>query len=301
MKTKINKPAIIQIVIHSVITTLLDTSSGKTDVPVKIGKYDLVSPIIKKQGSIENFKIGVYESEGKKYFGKTWVGARKNLSYYTLLNEYRVCRLLSKKLRKLNSRLRIPCPMYIKEKENTLSVIFEYVDAVDISDRSVENQMRIYEEILGDLRTVSQSLSESEKQVFTKRGIVFYLLSLPFLFFLSLKSNPTLIRHTIKAMYKTLSSLTHDDQLIITHRDLHPQNVKMKAKHIYLLDCEDMTLTLQGFDLADISIWFQNQSKSRTISVNLDHPSIKFFENYISIHRSSNKYHDDRYKNYLRR
>jgi len=299
MRKPIKKLSMFQIIFFSLKAALFHNNNSISGVPVKIGPYTLIKPLT-KVGTIANFQIGIYEKNGKKFFGKTWNKKSKDLSYYTLLNEFRVCEILRQKLDDLQSEVRVPKPVFLYQQDNSLSVLFEYIGYKDISTLPVEKQADIYQRALIELERASKHLSESEKTVFTKRTMLFYLLSLPFHIMLAAVKNPTLIRPLLRACRKLFRLVRIKNDLVLSHRDLRGPNIKIGNNKIYLLDSEDMTLTVNGFDVADVNILLRNQSKKKQVSVTLPGSNYAFFMQYIAIQRSSNLLHDDRYKNYLR-
>jgi len=298
MKKLIKKPSFFQIVFQSIRVSLFHNIKESVAIPEKIGAYKL-KKVLKKQGNLANFHIGIYEKNGKKYFGKIWSKKEKDLSYFTLLNEYRVCLFLYKKLKRINCTLRVPQPVYIHETNNMLGVMFEYLTYPDISHLPPSKQAEIFKTVLHDLRTVSNSLTKEERQMFAKRSVIFYLISLPFHMLLSLKTRPKFFKYIFKAFIKLVVSIRTNNEFVLSHRDLRAPNVKLGKRFIYLLDSEDMTLTMNGYDLADVNILLGNQSKTKKVKIAMENKNQDFFANYISIQRSSNLLQDNRYINYL--
>lgn len=300
-QTKIRKPSILEIVIGGLITSMKPNQTKRIIIPDKVGEYSLISRVIKKY-QVNNFGIGIYGYKGKKFFVKTWCGSLRDISYYSLINEYLVNRLMYEKLLSLKSEIKVPKLIDCIQSKNSVSVVFEYVKGNDISSLPFKKQKVFYGKIIGAFDKVTKDLTESERKQFTKRHFGFYLLSLPYLALVTIYTNPKLIGSVFKALRTCLGSaiFVSSSKLSIAHRDLLPEHIKISRDGIYVLDCENLVLTIPGYDLSDLTIraykFLRNASFLRRNNSN----QYKFLESYISIHRAAGKV-ANRYTRYLNR
>ena len=134
-QSQLKKPAIIQI-ISAVFVTILSRKihTEQIKLPQQIRDY-LLDSEIKKEDSIHNMAIGIYTSHDNKFLVKRWEGGMKDLEYYALVNEYVVSSLFSKKVLEANLSVKFPLAIeYIKD-DQSLTVVFEYVDGTLLSRR----------------------------------------------------------------------------------------------------------------------------------------------------------------------
>ena len=85
--------------------------------PKNLAGYELIKKITKKD-DVKNFWLGIYIKKGKKYFIKIWQGKLKDLNYYSMLNEYRICQKMK----------RVPKAIDLITEGDATVAIFEYLE-----------------------------------------------------------------------------------------------------------------------------------------------------------------------------
>lgn len=263
--------------------------------PKKVGKYHLTKEVI-KENPLKHFGIGIYQSKGETVFIKTWQGQRKNFDYYELVNEYLVNKILHKRLELIpktdSGKIKTPKVISGIESENSLSIIFEYIDGVSLSSFPVTKQAELVSEVITILRKVTSSLRKNEMDSLLIRDLRFYLLSLPVVAVLSLISNPRSHNVILKAFIDCLlsSRSLKTPNLVLSHRDLYPNNVLVRQNDIFITDCSRMALTVPGYDVTYLSLDPSLKELSSLIFKKLNKKQNSALKNYISIHLASFKY-----------
>mgnify|MGYP001591208065 CR=1 FL=1 len=230
---------------------------SKSPCPNIIGPYKLVSKI-KKNNNYNNFGIGIYKDTGnKKIFIKAWQGKAKDFSYYSLVNEYNMTKILSETIIKNNkSKFRVPNPIGYLKTENSLSIIFEYIDGKPLSSFPISEQSIIINEAILFINRLTPKLNKIDKKYIKKRGRLFYVISLPILFLFSIllerESKKTILYSLLKAYLHSLSIL--NKRLTLVHGDLFPDNIFISNSFVYILDSEHMKHTFSEYDLNHLFI-----------------------------------------------
>jgi len=225
--------------------------------PRFVGPYKLIFKV-KKINNINNYGIGTYKDmEGKKVFIKTWQRKIKNFPYYSLINEYNMAKLLSEKIKNVKEgKFRVPSPVGYVKTDNSLSVIFEYIDGKPLSKFSRNEQSRVINGVILFLDRLTPTINKNDKKYIKKRGIFFYLFSLPVIFLYSFllekESKKTIFRSFLRTVFYSITLF--NKRLALAHGDLSPENVLVTDSHFYILDTEDMKYTLVEYDLNHLSI-----------------------------------------------
>ena len=293
------KPSMIRSIIASIEANFVDPQTKPQKCKKKFSEYHLVRQI-KKNGKLQNFAIGVYERDGKKYFVKIWKKDKKDLSFYSAVNEFRVASVLSEKLKNSSYKARIPDAVEVCQgSDNSYAFVYDFVDGRPLAKFDKNIQMICLKEIISSLNKVSEILTKEERKVFNVRGKIFYLSSIPLLTFISIKENTSKWKHLLKASIDCfLSARKLNKKYSLAHRDIHVGNVMVTDNFIYLLDSEDMVLTLDGFDESDLNIYFKCKIKNKN-GFSKPNQNSKFLEKYIAIHRAGNNLRENYYKDYL--
>lgn len=298
-KSTLKKPTLCQLFIGFFVSKIQGIfTQKKIYIPKRIGKYNLVRKTTRKDEG-HGYGIGLYVNNGGKYFIKTWSGKMKDFSYYSLVNEVIVNRILGRELKK-SSFLACPNIIDVIRSKMTLSVIFEYVEGKELNEYSFDYKKRVYRRILNELKQLSFVLTESEKKQLQSRSIPFYVLTLPFFYVISVIYHPQLLFNATKLFIQALIEIlkTQTSVLFLTHRDLHPENIKIVSRKIYLLDLESIALTIDGYDLASLFVIYNGSfntpfNKGNIIS------NHKFLVAYISLQRSGDRLEGNMYKNFI--
>lgn len=268
--------------------------------PKTIGKYTLVKPIVKTH-EFTNFFIGIYSFHKKKLFIKTWIGHRKDLHYYLLINEYRSTQLLYKKFLSLKTQspVRIPKPIAYIQTPTTLSVMYEYIPGKLLREYNKKEQSKVIRLVLESFATVTKSLTTSERKQLETKTAKFYLFSLPLIFFYALIRNIGKYNLFIPAFVKSITEyrLT-ETSLVLTHSDINQENIMVYKSAIYILDSERIVLTNPFYEKALLAV------RPETRNLHLFNENVKengnflFLSIYVCFHNIVNYVKNYTYKNY---
>lgn len=232
------------------------SSNKKLYYPNRIGKYRLLSKI-NKTNNFNNYGIAIHrDNKGRKVFVKTWQGETKNFTYYSLINEYNMAKILSEKINNTGkSKFRVPNPIGYLKTKNSLSAIFEYIDGNALSKFPIERQSIIINEAILFLDKLTPSLNKNDEKYIKKRGRFFYLFSLPLIFLYSFllekESKKTIFYSLLRTYFHYFSIL--NKRLTLVHGDLFPDNIFVTKSQFYILDSEHMKYTLAEYDLNYLS------------------------------------------------
>ncbi len=283
---KINKPESYQIIFGAFLTILFDRfKKNKNDCFLEIGEYKLIKPIKKNYPS--DFSVGIYQMRDKKYFVKTWRGYFKNLSYYSIINEYFVNKIIENQSISLggNKKLNFPKVVSFVKEEKTFSIIFKYIEGTNLETLSAEIKSELLSNIAKKLHGLSKKLTKNELIIFPKRSLSFYILTLPIITVCSL----TLLRFhyfgKILEYFKGALVNVFDKNnlnLELSHRDLNPNNVIIKGNKVYLTDNEGMVFTIPNYDQTYL-LCSPELLKLDNFNTNINYPSL-FLRNYVLLH-----------------
>lgn len=287
MKNKIiNESSFISLVIGSLIHSLgLKKSEGKIRQLNKIENYELLTPISKENGFMD-FSVGCYTHKGKKFFIKTLEADKKDYRYYFIFSEWFMSNVLYKASKSQKSKITTPKPIKIISSYNSVSLVYEFVNGKLLSSFSTSYQTKIFIKIINELNKISSLLKKDEIRFIPKRGIAFYLLSLPYLSFLTFFRTDLNMKLHTKAFLITLKMLHSqkiNSKLVLAHRDLKPHNVIIKDSKVFLLDTGRIALTLPGYDLALLSLDPAYTSLTKGLEKRLKTQSYNFLKSYIAI------------------
>jgi hypothetical protein len=221
--------------------------------PDTIGEYQKISeiPTTKKYPYV----IGMYKSpSGVEVVAKVWQGNWYNAHAFNLLHEADVCRVLD------TIRLRT-----VAEMPEALTNIITpaYYDCL-IQNKFMskaqgtpltqvcapEEQLKIYNRILSYLKFIGKNATKEEQKIIGVKGIIYYISVYPIIFCLSIVRHITHSMEIIRSLYSfifSLSALSHEPK-ILSHGDLHTDNILVSEDKITLLDLEQTIFTYAGFD-----------------------------------------------------
>jgi serine/threonine protein kinase len=257
--------------------------------PLLIGKYRLVR-LIPAHSSANNVSLGIYEYRNKRFFIKTWFGKIKDLNYYYLVNQLRTSDFLFSKL----MQLRFPQSVYFPEvvghvhNPDSLSVITKFISGRELGDYPVEQQAYAIAASMAALQKISDNLSPSEKKLFLSQGPVSQAILLPIIGLALIVASPENIAAILTQLFRCVKLLprTLGQTLVLSHRDLTPDNILLSRHRIYILDTELAALTLPGYDLSFLAAtpkFSLLAGLSSKLSKSVPNP---FLTAYIKLHQS---------------
>lgn len=258
-------------------------------VPKTIGKYNLIYEV-KKEITDKEFGIGIYEYKGEKVFIKTWSEKIKDFRYYSLINEYMVNKIVSKKLetnRSFRTGYSIKVPQVIDciKYKNSLSVVFEYIQGRTLTSVPLAEQASVISAIITTLCSITDSFTEKEIKQFARRAFNFYFFSLPIFTLLTIASDIGSWKVAIRALVDCFKTLNHINgkNLYLTHRDLNIHNILVNKSGVYIVDCERMIFTVPNYDISSISLDPNLEQVTNLVRKQLRQKPNVFLKNYISI------------------
>jgi len=180
------------------------------------------------------------------------------LNYYALANEYRVNRLLGRKIHELGLQrtIRVPEPRECIHGKGSLSIVSEYVAGQRLDALPLEERQPWLGQVLTALETISRQLADEDRQQLTTRPAWLYGATLPavaLLFWTQYRTPVWRALRWLASCTRQLVPLRHTP-LMLAHRDLMPENVIVKEGIPYLIDSERMVLTLPFYDLVYMSV-----------------------------------------------
>ena len=236
----------------------LSLKKQKVKLPEKLGGYFLVKTI-SKNSTFNEFQIGVYKNRtGKKVLVKGWFNKSKNLSYYTLVNESKTYQILtdvrkriSKSLPAHITKVHFPKLITIKEDNDSLILISEFIEGRTIEDMAPRNKYKYFNLTKQYLVAIGNSLTEEERISFTSREgadyVSIYLLALVKSIF-EHPANTYALFKGVPVFLAGLSELLKQKTLHLTHRDLHGENIIVGKKDIGVIDPEFAAFTLPEYE-----------------------------------------------------
>lgn len=267
--------------------TLLKSRSMRPPLapPNIVGEYTLLSDFDKKDGS-RNMSIGLYQKHGKKYVIKQWVGVYKDLSYYTLVNEYVVNRMLFSKEAFTETQVRIPQSLEYFSDDCSLTCVFEYIEGIHVQSFDDTKQAQVLQSCLQALEQASLEITAEERRLFGQRRKWFYGMILCVLPPVSLFVSPRIFGNIVRSSIQTLRKLLaiQASPSTIAHRDLTPSNILMQGDTIYIMDTENLLLTFPGYDYAFIACAPELTEVTKKLVVQYHPDTVDFLKKYIILH-----------------
>ena len=286
------KPTIFQ-TLFGTFVYLLKKNTVRPSIQTQIGPYTLISETQKSK--FHKFSIGIYVKNDEKVFIKTWQGTTKDLSYYSLVNEFRVNALLNTKLEglKLENMMHIPKVKDVITSKNMLSVVFEYIEGKHLNTFPTTYQIDVLDRVCRTMAVLSTTLTDQDLTHFIKRTVGFYVCSLPFLLVLSLVVRPSTFFSSWNRLIRSIHSINdlRHQKLSVAHRDIAPTNIIMQESHVYLVDCEYVALTVPFYDLNYVSVEADFAELSGDIGRRFTSTNNEFLRTYMMIQGMVNAKH----------
>ena len=283
----LQRPNMFNFFIGTIVAVIFKTFL-KQRIPSRVGRYSLVKEIKRNDGA-HNIAVGIYEKNGKKYFIKTWQGKMKDIYYYYLRNEYINTIYLGKIFRetKVTKSVNVPAVISFHETEKMTSIIFEYIEGKTVTELSLEQQSNVFVKIFTALQKASTLLNTKENVMLDHKGLPYYVCLSSVITLLQAVFHPLLVRSTVSTYVRLLHSLSHSDgsNLVLAHRDLTPDNIIVKKSIIYLVDCENLVMTLADYDAAFIMSNPEYTKLAKQLQKKIVYHA-NFFTTYIPFHLS---------------
>lgn len=232
---------------------LIFSKKKKIDFPKSLDGLMFVTEL--SSSSLQpDISSAIYKNKnGKKFVVKVWDGVGKNHYYYSFLNEIRSYLVLTGALYRVKKSLPsnikniyIPRPVFTGRIENKIIFVREYVNGIPAYYKNSKEKLKSYFQCIDFLIFLSKHLTDDDRKLFYKRGIIFYIFSYPIIFTkaaISYPKNLGILINSILPFIKSLSYLSSNFQETIAHRDLHFKNIILSKKSVSIVDFQYTCLT----------------------------------------------------------
>lgn len=242
--------------------------------PKNIGEYRLKNTILPKN-HVTKYSYGEYRSKlGRRVFVKRWVGEKRDLDYYGLLNEIKILQFFRL------SRLLVPdifvrgiASEYVDSFISDFEVILilKYVSGQDISSLPAVQKVSIYERIITSIQVFNHNTKAFHG--ISKRPQFYWVMVVPLILIVSLFKNPFklgAIMGGILIFLRVLPDFLIDQDKQLVHRDLSDHNIIMRGNGVSLLDFQLSTI---GNRLIDYVVpLIKNHKQQEFIRLYMDSP-----------------------------
>ncbi len=211
-------------------------------------KYKLIKLLSKNQ----KYTIGLYsDRDGNKFVIKSIAGDGSIITRKLLLNEFTMVNILSQKYNKI---LHFPKVKEFIKNDKSMYIVYEYIKGKVLTKHDNNYQLKVINKLLLELKSMTNLLNDEDRKKIKIHNKLFYMSSLPILYFFAILNNYKHINIITLAFKKCIFSFKElvKSPLTLTHRDIKPDNIIIKNKEIYLLDCEQMVLTYSEYDINKI-------------------------------------------------
>jgi Ser/Thr protein kinase RdoA (MazF antagonist) len=202
-----------------------------------------------------------------------------------LVNEYLLNELLSKKIASYASNYTFPNSIEYFKDATSFSAVFEFVDGTLLTTYPLEKQAEVVAGAIDFISKISSGLSIDERSRFVQRPFSYYLFLLPIITVASALAD---IRNAGTIFSVAGSALSTAPQLARTlalaHRDITPDNIMIAGESAYILDTENMVLTLPGYDYAYLCATPDHQELVQMLPARFVTRNSAFLQKYITLH-----------------
>lgn len=224
--------------------------------PQQIDTYSYVksleTPGLKRPHVIALYK----DTTGRQAIAKIWQGSAKNFDYYALKNEAHIYQVFTAALKrkKVPKNLEyISLPMLIKvfDTDTSFILLTEFVKGELATNIQSSQKLSLYLDCVAYLRFVGNHLTSQEKQGIGQRTFKDYVLLFPLLFAVSMIRRPQQIIQLLKGMllfFQSIPSFFQQKNLVLTHRDLHFNNIIVSKNRVYILDLQRCIYTYDLYE-----------------------------------------------------
>lgn len=226
------------------------------------GNYVFIKDLRKSKDKTHH-NIGLYKNirTGKKNVIRTLDYKLKSTEYFQIVNEAKVLKLLNR-LSKQKKNIFINFPNLIKfeDKRGRLVLIREYKKGLTIN--KLKNKKQILE-VLNKCLVSLQNLSDKNlvyNKTFSQRTPLMIFTAFPLYILQAAIKNPNKIRLIFRlsaAFYKSfLYPNSFKPVMVLSHRDLHQDNILISNNTISIIDNEIMLLAERETDLAFVARYY---------------------------------------------
>ncbi len=194
-----------------------------------------------------------------KYVSKKIFYSFKNSSYYRLLNEHSTLLLLNRLLARKN--VLVPKVYSLKKGNNSLELRTQYIHGKKLTNVNNSIKIKSVTACIKELRKASGNNDSNLRDEIPSRSKIVILLTLPFYFLTSIFKEP--INFKINAFLlvtflKYLPSFLKRSDLVLTHKDLDPENILISKNKLVILDTEICILAEEETEIAMVARYYSN-------------------------------------------
>lgn len=201
--------------------------------------------------------IGIYEaSNKKKVIIKIFHYKLHNLNYEHVVNEANILKLLNNSEYSQTTKVKVGFPKFYEffSSNDTLTLVTEYVKGRNLSLFSNDVKKKTILECVNFLNSISEKIDRRNLKNLPKRTPSHIILTFPIYFTIALLKNFKSFKDFFKLVIifyvNYLNSGFGNPEYVITHRDLHPQNIIVSDKNIFIIDPEMCALLEKGTEIA---------------------------------------------------
>lgn len=229
-------------------------------IPNKIGKYEFVK-ILSIEDNSDTAVLMCTDENGNNVVAKIWQGRFKNVSYYGLVNEYVVYKLLSKKISSLANdmpekfkKVNIPKIIDFIESENQTALVIEWIDGKKLESFSNKKIFTTYKVVSEFFDFISINFNASDVSKLQLHKSLIYIVTYPLYLVVSLILNikyMKLILKSFRSYLKGIIGILNDQNLKFVHRDLNFKNILVKDEQVYVIDFQYSLMTIKAVEFVN--------------------------------------------------
>ena len=222
--------------------------------PQKIGKFNFEKTL---KNPTRGTTLGIYSYRKQKVIVKTYQGSLKTFKYRILKNEVEVSKVLNQARQRLINKIpaelkdiKIPKTIFVKESTNKLYVGFDYINSVTLKSRPIKERLSTYFKVIKFLKFLGENMTANEKNKLSRREPLTLIKLYPLMVMKSSITHPATVAKLLKGIpiFYKMSNLIKKLEVVLSHRDLHFENILVSKYGIYIIDLE---FTLFGPEIFD--------------------------------------------------
>lgn len=204
-----------------------------------------------------NVSVGLYKNKNKMIVVKQCKYEYQNLEYLHLMNEIFILKSVRNIKVHTKDNFIVRFPKFVKSinSKNNLTLITQFEKGIPLQKFSVKKKLLVLENCIEAINVIDKKLKKQVKRDFPVRSSFQTAVGFFYFFFkLSLK-NLVSLNENIKLFYlfyKNFLTLDrfYDSTRFLNHRDLHSNNIIIKANEIIILDPGFMIMWEKNADIA---------------------------------------------------